>query len=288
MTPELSRTAGAALPVMAVRVPERSFRNELRAIKIVWHRDIIRFVRDRPRIISALLQPLLYLFVLGSGLASMVPRSGGLDLRLFMFPGVMAMAVLFTCFFSAASMVWDREFGFMREMLVAPVRRSAIIIGKCLGGATVGTLQGLVMLAVGGLVGVPYAPGLLLVLLGELLLLSFAITAFAVMISARIRSMQAFMALVQMLMMPLFFLSGALYPLSGLPPWLAVVTRLNPLTYAIDPLRHTVLSHALPGLTLPGVTWQGWSVPSWLQLTLVTAAALVALAVAIARFRRAD
>jgi ABC-2 type transport system permease protein len=276
------------MSVASIAVPPRTFRNELRAIKIVWHRDMIRFLRDKPRIITALLQPMLYLFVLGSGLGSAVPRASGVDLRMFMFPGVMAMAVLFTCFFSAGSMVWDREFGFMREMLVAPVNRSAILVGKCFGGATVGTFQGLVMFAVAGLVGVPYSPALMLGVFAELVLLSFAITALAVMISARIRSMQAFMALVQMLMMPLFFLSGALFPLTGLPGWLTVLTRLDPLTYAVDPIRRLVLAHAAPGMPFVGVTWQSWVVPTWLELALVAATAFCALGVAILQFRRAD
>jgi ABC-2 type transport system permease protein len=276
------------MSVASIAVPPRTFRNELRAIKIVWHRDMIRFLRDKPRIVTALLQPMLYLFVLGSGLGSAVPRASGVDLRMFMFPGVMAMAVLFTCFFSAGSMVWDREFGFMREMLVAPVNRSAILVGKCFGGATVGTIQGLVMFAVAGLVGVPYSPALMIGIFAELVLLSFAITALAVMISARIRSMQAFMALVQMLMMPLFFLSGALFPLTGLPGWLTVLTRLDPLTYAVDPIRRLVLAHAAPGMPFVGVTWQSWVVPTWLELALVAATAFCALGVAILQFRRAD
>lgn len=276
------------MSIASIAVPPRTFRNELRAIKIVWHRDMIRFLRDKPRIITALLQPMLYLFVLGSGLGSAVPRASGVDLRMFMFPGVMAMAVLFTCFFSAGSMVWDREFGFMREMLVAPVNRSAILVGKCFGGATVGTFQGLVMFAVAGLVGVPYSLSLMLGVFAELVLLSFAITALAVMISARIRSMQAFMALVQMLMMPLFFLSGALFPLTGLPGWLTLLTRLDPLTYAVDPIRRLVLAHAAPGMPFAGVTWRAWIVPTWLELALVAATAVCALGVAILQFRRAD
>ncbi len=276
------------MSIASIAVPPRTFRNELRAIKIVWHRDMIRFLRDKPRIITALLQPMLYLFVLGSGLGSAVPRASGVDLRMFMFPGVMAMAVLFTCFFSAGSMVWDREFGFMREMLVAPVNRASILVGKCFGGATVGTFQGLVMFAVAGLVGVPYSPALMLGLFAELVLLSFAITALAVMISARIRSMQAFMALVQMLMMPLFFLSGALFPLTGLPGWLTVLTRLDPLTYAVDPIRRLVLAHAAPGMPFAGVTWQSWIVPTWLELALVAATAFLALGLAIVQFRRAE
>jgi ABC-2 type transport system permease protein len=127
------------------------------------------------------------------------------------------MSVLFTAIFSAASIVWDREFGFLREMLVAPVSRSAIVIGKCLGGATVSTFQGIVILALAGLAHVPDNPDLILTVIGELLLLSFTLTAFGVMMAARITQIQAFMALTQMLIMPLFFLSGALYPLRALP-----------------------------------------------------------------------
>jgi ABC-2 type transport system permease protein len=140
------------------------------------------------------------------------------------------MSVMFTAIFSAASIVWDREFGFLREMLVAPVSRSAIVIGKCLGGATIATFQGIIMLALAGLADVPYDPVLMITLVGELLLLAVTLTAFGVMMAARITQFQAFMALTQMLVMPLFFLSGALYPLTGLPTWLSILTRLDPLT----------------------------------------------------------
>ena len=145
------------------------------------------------------------------------------------------MSVLFTAIFSAASIVWDREFGFLREILVAPVSRAAIVIGKCLGGATIATFQGIIFLVLAGFADVPYNPVLILTLIGELLLLSFTLTAFGVMMAARIKQFQAFMALTQMLVMPLFFLSGALYPLNGLPAWLSVLTRIDPLTYVVGP-----------------------------------------------------
>ena len=199
-------TATADILPIAIRVPERTFRNDLRAMKIVWHRDMIRFLRDRPRIFASLLQPVLYLFVFGSGMSSMIPSARGVDLKTFLFPGVLSMSVLFTCFFSAGSMVWDREFGFMREMLVAPVRRWSIVVGKCLGGATAGVIQGVLVIALAGLVGVPYSPVLIGTLLGELLLLSFSITALGALVAVRIKTMQSFMAIVQMLIMQLFFL----------------------------------------------------------------------------------
>src|SRR5262249_7633083 len=151
--------------------------------------------------------------------------------------------VMFTAVLSAASVVWDREFGFLREMLVAPVRRSSIVIGKCLGGATVAGAQGLLILAMAGLAGVPYAPALIVGALGLQLLLSFMLSAFALVVAARVNEMHTFMPLTQVLVMPLFFLSGAMYPVTGQPTWLSVMNRVDPLTYAIDPMRRVVFDH---------------------------------------------
>src|SRR5579883_2681583 len=129
-----SQSTIAAPAIAGVRVPAGGLRSDLRAIKVVWQRELIRFSRDRMRIVTSLLQPVLFLFVLGSGLSRLAAHgTHGVDLRTFMYPGALSMAVLFTAIFSAASIVWDREFGFLREMLVAPVRRGSIVIGKCLG-----------------------------------------------------------------------------------------------------------------------------------------------------------
>jgi ABC-2 type transport system permease protein len=281
--------------IIRVAVPERSIRADLRAVSIVWRRELIRFRSDRLRAVTSLVQPVLFLFVLGTGLSRLAGHGlpAGVDFKTFIYPGVLAMSVLFTSIFSAASIVWDREFGFLREMLVAPVRRWAIVIGKCLGGATVATFQGIIFLALAGVAHVPYNPVLLLTLVGELLLLSFTLTAFGVMMAARIKQIQAFMALTQMVVMPLFFLSGALYPLNGLPNWLTVLTRIDPLTYIVDPMRHAVFDHlsvsplALRTLS-PGITWDGWLVPLGLSLAMVAAMGLALLGVAIAEFRKTE
>ena len=278
-----------------VSVPDRGLRQDLRAVGIVWRRELIRFRSDRLRAFSSLVQPVLFLLVLGTGLSSLA-RSGlpaGIDFKTYIYPGVLAMSVLFTALFSAASIVWDREFGFLREMLVAPVSRSAIVIGKCLGGATVATLQGMVILALAGVAHVPYDAVLFLTLIGELLLLSFTLTAFGVMMAARIKQIQAFMALTQMLVMPLFFLSGALYPLNGLPGWLTVLTRLDPLTYIVDPMRHAVFSHLpippeMAAALSPGVTWFGWPVPIALSLSIVALMGAGMLGIAIMEFKRPE
>jgi len=236
----------------------------------------------------------LFLFVLGTGLSRLASRGlpAGVDFRTFIYPGVLAMSVLFTAIFSAASIVWDREFGFLREMLVAPVRRWAIVVGKCLGGATVATFQGLIFLALAGVAHVPYNPVLMLTLIAELLLLSFTLTAFGVMMAARIKQIQAFMALTQLFVLPLFFLSGALYPLNGLPVWLTVLTRIDPITYVVDPMRHAVFAHLPLGQVLdrlsPGITWFGWSVPLGLSLAIVAAMGLGMLGIAIAEFRKTE
>jgi ABC-2 type transport system permease protein len=275
-------------------VPTTSAFGELRAIKIVWQRELIRFLDDRTRFVTSLIQPFIFLFILGTGLSTLTKASsGGLNLRTFMYPGILGMSVLFTALFSAASIVWDREFGFLREMLVAPVRRSSIVIGKCLGGATTSALQGLLLLAVAGLVGVPYAPTMLLAVFGMQLLLAFTLTAFGLMIAVRITQIQSFMAVTQMLVMPLFFISGAIFPVSGLPAWLAVLNRLDPLTYAVDPIRHVVFAHlnisaAARNALDPGVTWGTWHVPVLLELGVVAALGATMLGIAIAAFSRSE
>jgi ABC-2 type transport system permease protein len=280
----------AASEVIQVSVPPRSIRSELRAIKIVWRRELIRFVKDRMRIVTTLVQPMLFLFVLGSGLEQLSSASThGVDLKTFIYPGILCIAVMFTAMFSAASIVWDREFGFLREMMVAPVRRSSILIGKCLGGATVASFQGVIVLCLAGAVGVPYEPSLILGVFALQLLLAFAITAFGVMVAVRIKQMQSFMGVMQMVVMPMFFISGALFPVSGLPGWLAVLNRLDPLTYAVDPMRRLVFSHldiseAARRALDPGVTWWGWHVPALLEAGVVLALGLAMLAVAIWQF----
>jgi ABC-2 type transport system permease protein len=287
--------AGRLIQDIRVSVPERGLRHDLRAVSIVWRRELIRFRGDRLRAITALIQPVLFLFVLGTGLGSLAGHSlpAGISFKTFIYPGVLAMSVLFTAIFSAASIVWDREFGFLREILVAPVSRGSIVIGKCLGGATIATFQGIIFLALAGFAGVPYNPVLIIILIGELLLLSFTLTAFGVMMAARIKQFQAFMALTQMLVLPLFFLSGALYPLSGLPTWLTVLTRIDPLTYIVGPMRHAVFSHlAIPAAfeqhLSPTITWAGWAVPLGLSLGMVAVMGVGMTVIAIAEFSKTE
>jgi ABC-2 type transport system permease protein len=280
--------------VVHVRVPPRTIFSELRAVRIMWRRDVIRFVNDRIRIVSTLVQPLLFLFVLGSGLQRLSSAgTHGVNLKTFIYPGILCIAVMFTAMFAAASIVWDREFGFLREMMVAPVSRASIIIGKCLGGATVACSQGVIMILLGPLVGVHYNVVLILGIFGLQLLLAFTITAFGVMIAVRIKQMQSFFGVMQMIVMPLFFISGALFPATGLPRWLEVLNRLDPLTYAVDPMRRLVFNHlnvsplARQALA-PGVTWWGWRVPALLEAAVILVLGLIMLGIAIWEFSRTE
>jgi ABC-2 type transport system permease protein len=276
-----------------VRVSTGSVEDDLRAVKVVWKRELIRFARNRLRIATSLAQPVLFLFVLGTGLSALIPGGAGFDFRTFMFPGVIAMTVLFTAIFSAVSVVWDREFGFMREMLVAPARRWAVMLGKAIGGATVATLQGVIMLLLAGLVHVPYSPLLLVTLLLEMALAAFMLTAFGLMLASRIQEVESFQVVIQFFVLPTFFLSGAVFPLTGLPGWLLALTKIDPLSYAVDPLRRAVYAHvnisarAQQALN-PGMSWNGWRLPTGIELVLVALVGVVLLGVAIARFSRTE
>jgi ABC-2 type transport system permease protein len=276
-----------------VRLPTTGLGHQVRATAVVWRRELIRFRRDRARAVTTLVQPLLFLFVLGTGLSSLVNAGSGLNFRTFLFPGVVSISVLFTASFAGISLVWDREFGFLREMMVAPVSRSSILMGKALGGATVATAQSLVMLALCGVVGVPYDPLMLFEMILLLFCAGFMLTALGLALSVRIKQFQAAFPLVQMIITPMMFLSGAMFPLSKLPTWLSVLTTLNPLTYAVEPMRHVVfaqlsLSPREHALFDPGISWGGWQTPTIIQVLAVVVFSAVLMLIAIARFERTE
>ena len=284
----------AQATIASVVVPKGGFAHEFRATMVVWNRELIRFRRDPSRVISAVVQPLLFLFVLGGGLRSLVAAgTGGVDFKTFLFPGVLSMSVLFTAAFAGISMVWDREFGFLREMLVAPVSTTAILTGKCLGGASVATIQSVVVIALAGLVGVPYDPLMIVEIIVLLFIMSFMITALGLVLASRVKQVQSAMPLVQMIITPLMFLSGALFPLSRLPAWLWIVTHLNPMTYAVEPVRSVVFDRLnLPpqvrDVLDPGIVWGSYHVPLALQVAIVIVAALVLLFASVKLFARTE
>lgn len=284
----------AVADVVAARVPERSWRSEWRAVKTVCSRELIRFIGNRAQIMMWLIQPLLFLFVLGSGLESLSASStDGVDLKTFIFPGVICFAVTFSGMLSTATLVWDRELGFLRELTIAPVSRASILLGKCLGGTIIASSQGVILLALAGLVGVPYDPVLLLGMVGLILLLAFTVTSFGLLVAVQIKQAQTFTSIMQLFVIPMVFLSGALYPVSGLPTWLSFLNRIDPLTYAVDPMRRLIFNHIdiseSARQTLdPGVTWWGWQLPAGLEIGIVAALGLAVLSVAIWRFDRTE
>jgi ABC-2 type transport system permease protein len=263
----------------------------LRAVYIIWYRDLLRYYRDRWRLVASLAQPLLFLLVFGSGLSSALGgafgRGGGLSYIQFIYPGIIGMAILFTAIFGAMSIVWDREFGFLKEVLVAPIDRWAVAIGKSLGGTTQAMIQGLILLVLAPFVGVKLSLPAVAALVPLAAVLAFGLSSFGVMIASMMRSLQGFQVVMNFLMMPMFFLSGALFPLAHLPAWLTVLTRLDPAAYGIDPLRRVVLAKsAAPGAY--GLTLFGHLLPIPLEAAIMFAFGAVMLGFAVVMFERRD
>jgi ABC-2 type transport system permease protein len=281
------------LPGRPVGDERESLAEELRTVGMVWERELIRFFRTRSRIASSFIQPVLFLFVLGYGMTTLVGSTGGFDFKKFVFPGIVAMTVMSTALSSAISIVWDREFGFLREMLVAPVSRAALVTGKTLGGASVATVQGTIMLGLAPLIGVHLTWLLVAEVVGIELLMAVGMTVFGVFVAARIQRMEGFSVVMQLLLFPMLFLSGALFPLKGLPGWLAVITRINPLTYAVDPLRRVVFAvqHMPPAAAArfsTGVSLFGHTLPIAAELGISCVFAVVFLGLAVAGFGRPE
>lgn len=219
----------------------------LKAVYTIWYRDLLRFLRDRSRIVSSLGQPLLFLIVFGNGLAPAVAAGmGGVDFRAFLFPGILSMAVLFTAVFSAVSIVWDREFGFLKEVLVAPVSRTAVALGKVAGGSTTAMIQGLLIMLLAPLVGVRFTPSQVITLIVMMILVAATMTSFGILVAARMRSMEGFHMVMNFLLMPMFFVSGAFFPLRQVPLWMEWLARVDPLTYGVDAIRQTALRGLVP------------------------------------------
>jgi ABC-2 type transport system permease protein len=286
MTTTTQRSAAVAAPLRGVSG------GLLGAIYIVWWRDLLRYWRDRARVAASLAQPLLYLVIFGTGLASSLgggfAAGTGIGYTQFIFPGVISMSVLFTSIFGAMSIVWDREFGFMRELLVAPIDRSAIAIGKTLGGATQAMIQGLILLILAPFVGVTLDVRTVVEVVALVFVLSFGLSAMGVALASAMRSMQGFQVVMNFLMMPMFFLSGALFPLVGLPVWMTVLTRLNPASYGIDPIRRVLLgASGFPAERL-AITIFDQTLPIPLESGIVLAFGLVMLAIAVRNFARRD
>ena len=215
------------------------------AIYILWLREVKRYMRSRAQVTASLGQPLLYLVVLGFGLGPVFERSGQGSYLQFIAPGIIAMSVLFMSIFSGLGLLWDRQFGFLKETLVAPVPRLHIMAGRTLGGATIATIQGTLILAVCLLVGFrPQSFASLPLALLFMALIAIVFSALGTAIGSTLRDMQGFQLIMNFLVMPIFFLSGALFPLENLPTALGIAVRLDPLAYGVDGLRGALIGVA--------------------------------------------
>jgi len=242
-------------------------------IYTLWLRDITRFVRDKPRIISSSVQPLLWLFVLGLGLSTAFVRGGDADYMRFIYPGIISMSVLFTSIFSAVSIIWDREFGFLKEVLVAPIPRWSVVIGRALGGSTVAVMQGTIILIFAPAVGVSFTAGQLVLAFLIMFMIAFSMTSFGILIAARMHTHEGFQVVVNFVLLPMFFLSGAMFPVNqGLPGWMHMLVRVDPLSYGVDALRQTLV-----GIEVYSI---------WLDFLVVMSFGVAALTLAVWYFER--
>src|ERR1700680_3896635 len=220
------------------------------AIYILWLRQLKRYFRARIRIISSLGQPVLFLISLGFGFGPLYQRAGAGNYLQYLAPGVIAMGILFPWVFSGIEIIWDRQFGFLKETLVAPVSRFQIVLGRTLGGATVAMIQGAVVFVMCLLAGFRFQSALFLpIALVFMFLIALLFTAIGTAIGSVLEDMQVFQLIMNFIVMPLFFFSNALFPVQGLPKPLQVVIHLNPLTYGVDGIRGAFSGAFLFGLT---------------------------------------
>jgi ABC-2 type transport system permease protein len=261
-----------------------SLRHRVRTIGIVALRDLIRLRRMPTRIVGGLVQPLVFLLVLGAGLSQLVSHDsiGGVSYQEYIFPGVLAMSVIASSLYAAIAIVWDREFGFMREMLVAPVSRSSLVLGKAVGGGSVALAQGVVLIALAPLVGVDLSVAKVFGLLGALFALALMTTALGIVLASRMKRLESFQMVMALALQPMVFLSGAIFPLQNLPGWLALPCRLNPATYGVDLARRTLLGDDV------ALTIHNHVVPIWADIAIVVSLAVALLTVATRLFGHVD
>ncbi|TFH36773.1 MAG: ABC transporter [Dehalococcoidia bacterium] len=224
---------------------------------VIAYRELLRFVQERSRLLSSFAMPLLFLVIFGAGfnrtIGAMAP---GVDFVQFIYPGIIAMTVLMNSVMSGLSVVWDREFGFLKEILVAPLGRTGIVLGKAAGGATVAVMQGAMMLLLAPIVGAKVTPLLVIQLMPVLVIVSVSLSGLGILVASRMRSQQGFQLIVQLIIFPLIFLSGVFFPVNNVPGLLAAFSKANPLTYGVDAIRQLFLAGSgdITGVTVFGHT----------------------------------
>jgi ABC-2 type transport system permease protein len=253
---------------------------QFRPIYVICLREFKKFFREKSRLLGTLARPVLWLFVVGNGMTALIKPNAGISYLQFIFPGMIGMTILFASIFSSISIVWDREFGFMKEMLVAPISRLSIVIGKAISGTLISVAQALIILVLIPFLGIRLTAVQVVEVTVVALLVSFCITSIGILIAARLSSFDGFNIIMNFLVMPMFFLSGAMYPVSSMPPALRQLTHINPLTYGIDAFKHVLLRDSTPPL--------GPEFSLSLDILVVTAVSAIMLALAALSFRRKE
>ncbi len=286
--------AGAQVATGSAR-PETGRASFLQVVRVIWMREVLIYFRDRPRMISAFIMPIMMLVMFGEGLGnSIATLPGDIGYRQFIFPGMVAMIVLMNSVFSGVSIVTDRQFGFLREILVAPVSRTAICIGKISGGATVSLVNGIVMFVMAPILGIDITLEIVAKLIGLIALVSFMLTGLGVALGSRLRSVESFQMISQVAIMPAMFLSGIFFPINNVPAWMDVIVKLNPVTYAVAPIREIALSEQLKALPadapfqITHVDWFGYTLSTWEEIGVVVVFGAAMLTIAIRAIRTTE
>jgi ABC-2 type transport system permease protein len=262
-------------PVAAARALNVPRYIDPEAIYGIWLRDIKKFWRERSRLLGGIARPVLWLLILGGSLKAAISQdtiAGGVDYQQYIFPGVIGLTLVFSSLQSAMSIIWDREFGFLKEVLASPVPRLSIIIGKCLGGATQATLQGIITLLFAPMIGLWLPLPAIAELIVMMFIVAFALTALGVVIASNMTSFEGFGTISNFVVMPMYFLSGAIYPTTNVPAWLKPLIVVNPLSYGVDAMRH--------------ITVGVGSFPFLLDFVFLAGFAAVMIAIALLLFER--
>jgi ABC-2 type transport system permease protein len=259
----------------------------LRGIWVVAYRELLRFVQERSRLFSSFAMPLIFLVIFGAGfgqlIGAMVP---GVDYIQFMYPGIIAMTVLMSSIMSAISVVWDREFGFLKEILVSPLGRNSIMLGKAVGGAAVAVLQGIVMLILAPILGVSLSFTMVIGLVLVIIIVSMSLSGLGLLVASRMKSQQGFQVVIQLIIMPLIFLAGVFYPVNNVPAWMGFISKVNPLTYGVDAIRQLFLGSE--GAATLGVTVFGHTMTILEDVLVVAAFGIVLLLLAAWSFTKQE
>ena len=244
---------------------------EVNAVYVIVAREFKKFVRERSRLVSTIARPLVWLFLVGGGMSRLVPASGGVSYIQFIFPGILGMTILFSSIFSSISIIWDKEFGFMKEILVAPISRFSVVIGKAMSGMVLSTLQAIIILFffpfLGFKIGILSVAGVIVVCM----ILSFAIASFGILLASFYESYESFSVIMNFIVMPMFFLSGAMYPVKLMPSVLKIFTKINPLTYGVDALKHMIFPAEAGPMSA--------DFPLYVDLSAIIAAAVIFVAI---------